>query len=80
MVSHHLKVRCCGECLAGDHDLDSDSWRTNFLRLVRKHCACKECDCTFRKVLVEEPCFDQRHSQPVVGRKRRTAGGGRHAA
>lgn len=80
MGSHHLRVRCCGDCLTGDHDLDSDSWRTDFLRLARQHCACVDCDCDFRKVLVKEPCFDQRHYQPVVGRKRRTGTGGQHVA
>ncbi len=78
MDSLNRRVRYCGDCLSGDHDLDSDSWRTDFMRLVRRHCVCGDCDCTFRKVLVEEPRFDQRHFQPVVGRKRRTAA--RHAA
>lgn len=78
MGSHHLRVRCCGDCLAGDHDLDKESWRTDLLRLVRQRCVCADCDCTFGKVLIEEPCFDQRHHQPGVSRKRRT--GARHAA
>ena len=78
MGSHHLRVRCCGDCMSGDHDLDRDSWRTDFLRLVRKHCACADCDCTFAKVLIEEPRFDQRHYRPVPARKRRTEA--RHAA
>jgi hypothetical protein len=69
MGSHQLQVRC-GDCLAGDHDLDRDSWRTDFMRLVRRYCACADCDCTFAKVLIEEPRFDQRHHQPATGRKR----------
>lgn len=66
MGSHHRRRRYCGDCLSGDHDLNSDTWRTDFLRLVRLHCACEACDCTFRRVHVEEPRFDQRHQQPVV--------------
>jgi len=76
--SHHRRVRYCDDCLSGEHDLDRDSWRTNALRLVRMHCACDECDCTFSKVLIEEPMTDQRHVQTIIGRKRRP--GGRHAA
>ena len=79
MGSHHLRVRYCGDCLAGNHDLDTESWRTDFLCLVRQRCACVDYDCTFQKVLIEEPCFDQRHYQRVVGRKRRNTGG-RHVA
>jgi hypothetical protein len=59
--------------------MDSDSWRTDFLRLVRRQCVCADCDCSFGKVLVENPRYDQRHHLPgVVARKRRSAG--RHAA
>jgi hypothetical protein len=77
MGSPDLRVGSCGDCLSGNHDLDNNSWRTDFLRLVRQQCACEDCDCTFRKVLVEEPRFDQRHYQPVTGRKRRAGTGGR---
>ncbi|HEV2779235.1 MAG TPA: hypothetical protein VGX25_07520 [Actinophytocola sp.] len=79
MDSHHRRVRCCGDCLGGYHDLDSESWRTDFLRLVRRHCVCEDCDCTFHKVIIEEPRFDQRHHQPFARRRRRRAGR-RHAA
>lgn len=79
MGMHSRRVRCCGDCLSGDHDLENDSWWTDFLRLLRRKCMCVDCDCTFLKVLVEYPRFDQRHHQPgVVGRRRRTAK--RHAA
>ena len=78
MASHHLRVRYCGECLDGDHDLERSSWRTDLLRLVRQYCVCEDCDCTFGKVLIEEPRFDQRHRSPVVGRRRNTEG--RHVA
>jgi len=78
MGAHQRRGRCCGDCLAGDHDLDRESWRTDFLRLVRECCACADCDCTFAKVLIEEPRFDQRHYQPATGRKRRI--GARRAA
>jgi hypothetical protein len=37
-----------------------------------------DCDCTFRRVRVEEPRYHQRHHQPHVHRRRRT--GRRHAA
>jgi hypothetical protein len=70
--SHHRRVRYCGDCISGEHDLDSASWRTDFLRLVRLHCACEACDCTFRKVHIEEPRFYQRHQQPVASRNWRT--------
>ena len=76
--SHRLRVRYCSGCQNGDHDLDCDSWRTDFLSLVRKHCACEDCDCAFERVFIEDLSFDRRHHQPVRGRKRQI--GGRRAA
>ena len=79
MASHRLRVRHCGDCANGHHDVDRDGWRTDYLLLVRQRCACADCDCTFHRVFVRQPCVSQRHHQPgIVGRKRRT--GARHAA
>lgn len=72
------RVRCCQDCLAGKHNIDTDNWRTDFLRLERRRCVCSTCDCTFRRALVREPRYDQRHHEPFVHRRRRI--GRRHAA
>jgi hypothetical protein len=78
MGAHEARIRYCGDCLAGEHDLDRDSWWTDFLRLVRRKCVCQDCDCTFSRVIVEEPRFDQRHYRPQLHRKSRR--GRRHVA
>jgi hypothetical protein len=78
MGAHLRRVRCCGDCLAGDHELDAELWRTDLLRLVRQRCVCRSCDCTYGRVTIEEPRYDQRHHQPHVHRRRRF--GRRHAA
>jgi hypothetical protein len=72
------RVRRCQDCLAGEHSIRPETWRTAFLLLVRRQCTCVDCDCTFRRVRVEEPRYHQRHYQPHVHRKRRTER--RHAA
>jgi hypothetical protein len=66
------RIRCCGDCLAGEHDIDTENWRTDYLWLVRSKCVCRDCDCTFVRAHIEHPRFDQRHYQPCVrGRRRR---------
>jgi hypothetical protein len=72
------RLRYCGDCLAGEHDIDTDNWRTAFMILLRRFCICDDCDCTFGTVRIAEPRFDQRHHQPHVHRKSRV--GGKHAA
>lgn len=62
------RARRCRECLAGEHSIRPETWRTGFLLLVRRQCTCVDCDCTFRRVRIEEP----RYHQPHVHRKRRT--------
>jgi hypothetical protein len=78
MGAHMRRVRCCGDCLAGQHALDGVTWRTDLLHLVRRRCVCQSCDCTYCRVTIENPRYDQRHHQPHVHRRRRFLR--RHAA
>jgi hypothetical protein len=77
-MPHRRHVRWCKDCLAGEHYIHPETWRTDFLLLVRRICECVDCDCTFCRVIIKEPRFDQRHHRPHVHRKRRT-GGRQHA-
>lgn len=77
-TSHRHQACWCKDCRAGVHGIHFETWRTDFLLLVRRQCTCVDCDCTFRRVRIEEPRFDQRHHQPHVHRRRRTEP--RHAA
>lgn len=67
------RVRYRRHFIAGGHAmLDSRLWRTDFGALVREPCECTECDCTFRKVFIEHPRYDQRHYRVDVPPRRRS--------
>jgi hypothetical protein len=55
------RLRRCGDCRGGEHSIELRTWRTAFLLLVRRQCTCS-CDCTYGRVRIEEPRFDQRHA------------------
>ena len=65
------RARQCRDCLAGEHSIHPETWRTCFLLLVRRQCACVDCDCTYRRVRVEEPRYHQRHHRPRATRQPR---------
>ncbi|WP_143231311.1 hypothetical protein [Actinosynnema sp. ALI-1.44] len=55
------RMHYCGKCVSGEHDLDIDSWKTEFCRLQREHCQC-DCDCPYYRVLIEEPRCHRRRT------------------
>ena len=56
------KHRRCRRCLAGEHDIDSTIFPTQWLVLRRKRCLCQDCACDFLGVEIEQPRWDQRHA------------------
>jgi hypothetical protein len=62
------RLRYCGRCVSGEHELRFDFWETRQCRLQRQKCDC-DCDCPYYRVLIEKPvCLRRR----TPGRRRPT--------
>lgn len=70
------RMRYCGKCVSGEHELGTDAWETQHCRLERKCCQC-ECDCSYSRVLIEEPkCARRRAWRRWPAGKRQPRGWG----
>jgi hypothetical protein len=55
------RMRYCGNCVSGEHELGIDNWETRHCRLQREGCKC-DCDCPYYRVLIEEPRCERRRA------------------
>lgn len=70
------KIAVCGGCRAGEHELGTEEFRIDLLRLVREECRCEDCDCSFHRVRIKGATV-RSAAPPTVRTRSTTARAGR---